>query len=238
MNSSTRKILTIVFAWAASALLLGSLALPLWKMRMDAPQYQGDEALKVAVYAGKMTGDLNEIQHIQQYVGIKVPSHLPQLQWLPGVMIGAAVVGLIAAFLPMVARRRALLATVAGVCLAIGIAAGQAQYQMYKIGHERTRSPLAGVHSFTTPLLGHLKFANFDITARLGWGSFLIGGALLLQLVGARLSSSTRKADQSHRPVLINPNASFQRTIPADAGAPSKTDLKFPSDVRLTAYEI
>ncbi len=238
MNNSTRKVLTIVFASAASALLVGSLALPLWKMRMDAPQYQGDEALKVAVYAGKMTGDLNEIQHIQQYVGIKVPSHLPQLQWLPGVLIGGAVVSFIAAFLPIVARRRALLATVAGVCVAIGIAGGQAQYQMYKIGHERTRSPLARVQSFTTPLLGDLKFANFHIKSRLGWGSFLIGGALLLQLAGVRLSAVARKANESHRPVVINPNHSFQRTIPADSAASSKTNSKFSPDVRLTAYEI
>jgi hypothetical protein len=95
---------------------------------------------------------------------------------------------LIAAFLPMAARRWTLLATAAIVCIALATAAGQAQYQMYKIGHERTRSPLAGVKSFTTPLLGDLKFANFHIKSRLGWGSFLIGGAVLLQLTAARLS--------------------------------------------------
>ena len=188
MNSTVRKIVCIGSACVASALLVGSLSLPVWKMRMDAPQYQGSEALKVAVYPGKMTGDLEEIQHIQQYVGIKVPSHLPQLGWLPATLVGAAILGLIAAFLPMAARRRALLAAVAIICIALTTAAGQAQYQMYKIGHERTRSPLAGVKSFTTPLLGDLKFANFHIKSRLGWGSFLIGGAVLLQLTAARLS--------------------------------------------------
>ncbi|MDB6058226.1 MAG: hypothetical protein JWO95_2070, partial [Verrucomicrobiales bacterium] len=150
MNNATRKIICVGPACVASALLVASLTLPVWKMRMDAPQYQGDEALKVTVYLGKMIGDLNEIQHIQQYVGIKVPSHLPQLEWLPATIVGAAILGLVAAFLPTVARRRTLLATAGIICIALATAAGQAQYQMYQIGHERTRSPLAGVKSFTT----------------------------------------------------------------------------------------
>src|SRR6478672_9967011 len=106
MNNSKRKILTIACASAASALLVASLSLPVWKMRMDAPQYQGDEALKVAVYPGKMIGDLDEIQHVQQYAGIHAPTTLPQLQWLPKVLVGGAIVGFIAAFLPLVPRRR------------------------------------------------------------------------------------------------------------------------------------
>lgn len=229
MNNSTRKMLCIASACAASALLLASLSLPLWKMRMDAPQYQGDEALKVAVYPGKMIGDLDEIEHIQQYAGIKVPNHLPQLDWLPGVFLGAAGVCIVAAFLPIVARRRTLIATASGICLALATAAGMAQWQMYKIGHERTKSPLARVQSFTTPLLGDLKFANFHIKSRLGWGSFLIGGALLLQLAGARLSRVQLNNDQPPRPVVINPHPSFNRTVPP--GSVLKPD-------RLIAYEI
>lgn len=186
-------------------------------MRMDAPQYQGNEALKVAVYPGKMTGDLDEIVHIQQYVGIQIPTKLPQLQWLPTILGIGAVAGLLAAFLPLVVRRRALIATAAALCIAMAASAGLAQWQMYKIGHERIHSPLARVQSFTTPLLGDLKFANFHIKSRLGWGSLLIGSAVLLQLAAARLSSKTKNADGSSRPVLINPHPSFQRTIPAKA---------------------
>ena len=202
MNNTTRRIICIGLACVASALLVASLSLPVWKMRMDAPQYQGDEALKVAVYPGKMVGDLTEIQHIQQYVGIKVPSHLPQLQWLPATIVGAALLSLIAAFLPMVARRRTLLVTAGIICIALVTAAGQAQYQMYTIGHERTRSPLARVQSFTTPLLGDLKFANFHIKSRLGWGSFLIGGAVLLQLAAARLSKGDCEQSSKSRTIV------------------------------------
>lgn len=194
-------------------MLVASLSLPIWNMRMEAPQYQGNEALKVSVYPGRMTGDLGEIANIQQYVGIRIPTTLPQLQWLPKIIVGAAVIGFIAAFLPMVVGRRALMATAAALCLAMVAAAGLAQWQMYKVGHERTHSPLAGVPSFTAPVLGDLKFANFHIKSRLGWGSLLIGSAVLLQIAGARLSRKDSESNQD-RPVVINPHPSFRRTIP------------------------
>lgn len=232
MNNSTRKILAIVFACTASALLVASLILPVWKMRMDAPQYQGDEALKVAVYPGKITGDLDEISHIQQYVGISVPKELPQLQWLPKVFVVAAIVGFVAAFLPCVARRRTLIATAAGLCIALAVSAGLAQWQMYKIGHERTRAPLARVQSFTTPLLGDMKFANFHIKSRLGLGSFLIGAALVLQIAGARLSRPSNKRGMPPRPVAINPHPSFKTDVS------SRKDGNVSNCVGLVAYEI
>jgi hypothetical protein len=76
---------------------------------------------------------------------------------------------------------------------------------------------LAGVPSFTTPLLGDLKFANFHIKSRLGLGSLLIGSAVLLQIAGARVSSRSEKAAEEDRPVVINPHPSFRRTVPANA---------------------
>jgi hypothetical protein len=237
MNNSTRKILAIAAACAASALLVASLSLPVWKMRMDAPQYQGNEALKVTVYPGKMTGDLDEIVHIQQYVGITIPTTLPQLQWLPRILFGGAIVGFVAAFLPLAARRRTLFSIAAALCVALAASAALAQYQMYKIGHERTHSPLARVQSFTTPLLGDLKFANFHIKSRLGWGSLLIGSALLLQLTSARLSRAQRKSDQPARPVVINPHPAFSRTFRPTAGDCCKNGDKV-SGRSLTAHEI
>ena len=238
MNNSTRKILAIASACAASALLVASLSLPLWKMRMDAPQYQGNEALKVAVYPGKMTGDLDEIVHIQQYVGVSIPTKLPQLQWLPKIFVAAAIVGLIAAFLPLAARRRTLIATAVALCISLAVSAGMAQWQMYKIGHERTRAPLARVPTFTTPLLGNLKFANFHIKSRLSWGSLLIGSALLLQFAGARLSRESQNGQPSPRPAVINPHPSFKRDIPSRAKRSGKTASDSSRDVGLVAYEI
>ena len=67
--------------------------LPLWQMRMEAPQYRDEEALKVVVYPSAMRGDLNEITVLNQYIGVHIPKELPQLKWLPAALIGAAALG-------------------------------------------------------------------------------------------------------------------------------------------------
>jgi hypothetical protein len=58
-------------------------------------------------------------------------------------------------------------------------AAGQAQWQMYRIGHERDPHPiLKGVKDFTPPLLGTRKLAQFKLSSTLGVGSLCVFGAI------------------------------------------------------------
>src|SRR5688500_1536388 len=150
--STKRTIITISLVLAAAGLLLGSLKLPLWHMRMEAPQYRDEEALRVNVFTGSMTGDLGEIKVLIQYIGVHVPEVLPQFQWLPLSLSGAAARGIIASLLPG-AVRRAGLALVSGTlaCL-VAFAVIQAKQQMYDIGHERdAHTKMARVQDFTPP---------------------------------------------------------------------------------------
>jgi hypothetical protein len=186
MTKPRRTNLAIAFTIIAAGLFLGSLKLPLWQMRMEAPQYRDEEALRVTVYANEMTGDLQEISVLNQYIGVHTPSELPQLKWLPYVLIGGAVLGVGAGFLPLAARSRTLASVGVAVVLALAFAAGQAQVQMYDIGHKRdAKTKLAGVKDFTPRVLGTSKLAQFTLASRLGTGAFLIGGALALQFAAA-----------------------------------------------------
>jgi hypothetical protein len=165
----------------ASALLLTSLRLPLWHMRMEAPQYRDQEALKVVVRPGSLRGDLNEIKVLNKYIGVTVPETLPQTHWLPFALSIAAGLGLVVAFLPSRARRFGAFALAASLCVAMLTAAGQAQLQMYRIGHDRNRhAALTGIADFTAPLLGNRKLAQFELQSRLGLGSLAIGIAVAL----------------------------------------------------------
>jgi len=179
--NNRRFIFAIATAVVAGGLLLASLRLPLWHMRMEAPQYQGSEALKVVVLPGALRGDMNEIKTLNKYIGVTVPDTLPQTRWLPGALCGLAVLGLVVTFLPLRSRRFAafgLAVLLAGTML---LAAGQAQLQMYRIGHDRNRhAALVGVPDFTPPLLGNHKLAQFELESRLGYGSFAIAGAVAL----------------------------------------------------------
>src|ERR1051326_8814524 len=103
------RLFTLALVVIGSALLVASLKLPLWQMRLEAPQYRDQEALNVAVHPNALHGDLKEIAVLDQYIGVHVPSTLPQFKWLPGILLGSAIAGLIAIALPRVLRRRALL---------------------------------------------------------------------------------------------------------------------------------
>lgn len=189
------RVVTLSLAVVAAALLLASLKLPLWQMRLEAPQYRGKEALHIAVHPNALRGDIRELSVLDQYIGVHIPPTLPQFKWLPATLIAGAVLGLVAALLPVVLRRRALIVVVVSLAAALTGAAVQAQYQMHDIGHNRNaHTPLVGVGDFTPPFLGTTKIAQFEVSSRFGWGAWLIGAALLLQLSAAW---SSRRLDRS-----------------------------------------
>src|SRR5689334_7594356 len=105
MSKAQRTMFGISLAMAAAGLLLASLKQPLWHLRMEAPQYREEEALRVNVFAGSMTGDLGEITVLNQYIGVHIPKELPQSKWLPLVLSGTAALGILASLLPGGARR-------------------------------------------------------------------------------------------------------------------------------------
>ncbi len=181
---------------AAAGLFVASLQLPVWHLKMEAPQYQGTEALRVRVYPGHMAGDLREIRVLNQYVGVHIPEHLPELRWLPLALFAAAGLGLVASVLPRKPRRVAFFGVAVALSLTMLGSAALAQWQMHQIGHNRNHhAALKGVNDFTPPLLGSVKIANFEITAGLGTGALLIGAGIALQL-GAGLLSGEQQSQR------------------------------------------
>ena len=189
MNNVRRTILTISFAVIAASLLVASLKLPLWHMRMEAPQYRDEEALRVNVFAGSMNGDLGEITVLNKYIGVHIPEVLPQSKWLPLTLMLAAGLGIFASLLPRIARRGALLLVSIGLAGAVTCAVAQAKQQMHDIGHKRdAKTTLAGVRDFDPPFLGKAKIAQFTVNSWLGTGAYCIGAAITLQLGAAFVS--------------------------------------------------
>jgi hypothetical protein len=187
-------------AAVAGLLLAASLGLPLWQMRMEAPQYRGEEALRVRVYPGSMEGDLREIAILNQYIGVRVPEVLPQSRWLPGAIVSAAGLGVLAAWLPI--RRRSAVLMVAPVVLSLVMTAAalQAQAQMHAIGHQReAKTALVGFKDFTPPLLGSSKIAQFEITSALGGGGYFVIAGVAIQFGLAWLERRGRPREGATR---------------------------------------
>jgi len=200
------KALVTVAVIGASILLLVSLKLPLWQMRLEAPQYRDQEALRVAVHPDSLRGDLKELSVLDQYIGVHIPPTLPQFKWLPGLLIAGAVLGIGARLLRFSIRGRALVGVSCVLAGGLALAAIQAIFQIHDIGHKRDqKTVLAGMKDFTPPFLGTTKIAQFTVTSRFGLGAWLVGGALALQLGAAALSR--RQTAQAENLKTSPPNA-------------------------------
>ena len=67
------KLIAILLCGVSAALLFASLKMPVWQMRLEAPQYKDEEALKVKVYPSALKGDLNELTVLNSYIGVHIP---------------------------------------------------------------------------------------------------------------------------------------------------------------------
>jgi copper chaperone NosL len=183
------RVFPIVLAILASALLLVSLKMPLWQMRLEAPQYRDEEALRVAVHPNSMRGDLRELSVLNQYIGVHVPPTLPQFKWLPALLIAGAVGGFAGSLMGKKTRRVCLILVSGALVSGLAVAAIQAMRQIHDIGHKRDqKTVLVGMKDFTPPFLGTAKIAQFTVSSQFGLGAWLIGGALTLQLGAAWIS--------------------------------------------------
>lgn len=63
---------------AAAALLVVSIFLPFWRMRLNAPQYPG--GLHVTVFVTHMTGDVAEIDGLNHYIGMAPLGEAAQIE--------------------------------------------------------------------------------------------------------------------------------------------------------------
>jgi hypothetical protein len=191
MSKLRHLLLITVLAVLSFTLLLCSLKLPLWQMRLEAPQYRDQEALQIAVYPNKFNGDMRELSVLDQYIGVHIPPTLPQFKWLPAVLVAAGVLAVLVSLLWGKIRARALFGVAASLTAAVLFAAIQANLQIHDIGHKRDQKTiLVGVRDFTPPFIGTAKIAQFTVTSRFGLGAWLIGSALALQLGAAWMSRS------------------------------------------------
>jgi hypothetical protein len=174
---------------SAAVLTAAALALPLWGFAMSAPQYP-DETLHLQVARAGILGDIHEVSTLQQYIGVRFPTALPELTWatrgivaLTALLIVGAVAGAGA-----VARAYRVVCAIVVVVFLIGSAVA-VQARLYQVGHDRDpRAPIRAVRDFTPPLIGPAKVGNFTV-----WSFPHLGGLSLI--VAAALSvAGTRKA--------------------------------------------
>jgi hypothetical protein len=198
----TPRVCGALIYGAAAALTAAALVLPLWGFSMSAPQYP-DETLHLRVVQAGIAGDVQEVETLQHYIGVRFPKELPELA-LAMRGIGALIVLL--AIAAAVGGRfgrvyRAACALVFTVFLIASAVAVQAR--LYGVGHDRDpHPPIRAIHDFTPPLVGPVKVGNFTV-----WSFPHAGGVALVIAAGLAIYGVRLKPDAtSARGVRLQPD--------------------------------
>lgn len=170
----------------AAVLTAASLALPLWGVRMTAPQYP-DEALMLHIDRHGIGGDVQEVETLQRYIGVHFPASLPELEWLHVPVLGLTLLLLVGAAVGGGAGRALRIVTVTLFIVFLAGSAAVVQARLYEVGHDRDpTAPIKAVKSFTPPLVGPAKVGNFTVWSFPHAGAWMLVAAAVLAGAGAR----------------------------------------------------
>ncbi len=151
--------------------------LPVWHMKLWAPQYR--EGLTLSIYTNTIRGDLDKINTLNHYVGMKAitPADFREFTYLPQALTGLGLCALLAAILNR--RWLAILGWLVFTGFAVVMFADYATW-LYSYGHDLDPRAAIKLPTFTPPFIGYAKMANFKVLSFPGAGTVLLGLAWAL----------------------------------------------------------
>jgi len=166
----------------AGLLLLVSIFLPYWRLKLNAPQYPG--GLVVKAYVNHLTGDVKEIDGLNHYIGMRPLGDAAQLERSLSV-IAIVVLGLLIVAAIYVHNRNAVFLALPAV-LFPGIFLGDLYYWLRDFGTNLDpNAPLSSsVDPFVPRILGTGKIGQFSTFAMIHVGFVLAVVASILIVVG------------------------------------------------------
>ena len=193
MNLKISKLSSLLLV-LASVCLAVSLYVPIWQIDLDAPQYP--EGLKLEIWAHKIAGDVDIINGLNHYIGMKTlhSDDFPEFTLLPYIIGTFVLIFLLAATLR---SKKALIAALAAFIL-FGIAAMvDFWYWEYDYGH--TLDPNAAIKvpgmSYQPPLIGFkqlLNFGAYSVPSTGGW-LFVTAGLLVVAALWKELRTGKKR---------------------------------------------
>jgi copper chaperone NosL len=151
--------------------------LPIWTMKLWAPQYR--EGLQLTIFANSIKGDLATINALNHYVGMHAitPDQFKEFSYLPQALSLFGVLALLAA---LVNRRWfAILGWLTFTGFAVYMFSDFGIW-LWHYGHDLDPRAAIKLPAFTPPLIGYKQMANFKVLSLPGPGSVLLGIAWLL----------------------------------------------------------
>ncbi len=178
----TRYILPTLFFVLAAILLIASIFLPYWQMTLHAPQYP--KGLTVVAYVNRLTGDVQEIDTLNHYIGMRPLNQAASFERsIAMVGIGGLALLILAAI--FVHKWWAALLSLPALLLP-AIFLLDLQYWLANFGQnlDKTAPLSSSIKPFVPPVLGEGKIAQFSTVAEPGLGLWVAIAASLVILVG------------------------------------------------------
>jgi len=177
-----RFMLPTLLIAAAATLLLVSVFLPYWQLELFAPQYP--EGLKTVMYVNRVTGDVEEIDHLNHYIGMRPLEEAASLERSASVFMIVALTLLTLATIFVHSPMALFCAVPAIVYPAVFLA--DLYFWMRNFGlNLDPKAPLnKAVKPFVPPLLGTGSVGQFKTTAVWQVGLILAIFSSILVLVG------------------------------------------------------
>lgn len=177
-----RFIVPTIIMLAAASILFISIFFPYWKITLFAPQYPG--GLEASMYVNRLTGDIDEIDGLNHYIGMKPLGEAAVLERTLSVfiIIGLAllIVGTIFVHSPF-----ALFLAIPAIIYPVFFLA-DLYFWMRNFGTNLDQNaPLKNaVQPFVPPLLGEGKIAQFSTVASWEVGLYMSMAASVLIIIG------------------------------------------------------
>jgi copper chaperone NosL len=151
--------------------------LPIWEMKLWAPQYR--EGLTLSIYTNEIKGDVDKINTLNHYVGMHAIRNedFAEFRYLPQALTVFGVFALLAGLFNR--RWLAMLGWVAFTVFAAYMFRDYAQW-LWHYGHDLDPRAALKLDTFSPPLIGYKRMANFRVVSLPAAGSWLLGIAWLL----------------------------------------------------------
>lgn len=175
------RLPTILFVVAA-LLLLVSILLPYWEMTLLAPQYPG--GLHITAYVNELAGDVNEIDGLNHYIGMRPLNEAAKLERSVSVFAIGALALLVIAAVFIHTRWVVLLVLPAILMPVVFLLDLQYWLRDFGLNLDETAALSSAIDPFVPQVLGRGMIAQFETIARPGIGLWLAIIASILCIVG------------------------------------------------------
>jgi copper chaperone NosL len=171
-----------VLLLAASVLMIGVYFVPFWQILMWAPQYP--EWLSMQIWLAKITGDVEIINGLNHYIGMKEidASMFPEFAVMPWILGGLIGFGVLAATI----GRRYMVWIFLLLLVSAGTA-GLVDFYLWGYDYGHNLDPHAAIKvpgmAYQPPLIGTKELLNFIAYSAPDWGGWLLATSGLMVIL-------------------------------------------------------